>query len=243
MLKGSIGEGLVKFGAWLRLPAHTYQRVHNVTLPTPTGSTQIDHVFVSRFGIFVVETKHMKGWIFGSANQAQWTQKLYKKSFKFQNPLRQNYKHVKVLEELLNVPPATINSVIVFTGDSKFKTSLPDNVTKSGGFIRYIESFREPVLSFEQVDDVLNTIQAIRFEPFLATSRQHIKNLKAAHSASSCEPSLEQGCPRCGSLMVLRAAKRGSSAGASFLGCSAYPKCTMTQEIGCNLDRKSKWLT
>ncbi|MEX0731732.1 MAG: nuclease-related domain-containing protein [Aquisalimonadaceae bacterium] len=87
--KGLIGEALVKFAARLRLPEDTYHRIHNVTLPTPDGTTQIDHIFVSRFGIFVVETKNMKGWIFGGENQAQWAQKIFKKSFKFQNPLRQ----------------------------------------------------------------------------------------------------------------------------------------------------------
>ncbi|MDZ7854092.1 MAG: nuclease-related domain-containing protein [Halomonas sp.] len=81
------------------MPAETYKPIHNVTLPTPDGSTQIDHIFVSRFGIFVVETKNMKGWIFGDKDQAQWTQKIYRKSFRFQNPLRQNYKHVKSLEK------------------------------------------------------------------------------------------------------------------------------------------------
>ena len=77
--KGVLGEGLVNFFAWLRLPKDTYHRVHNVTLPTPDGTTQIDHVLVSRFGIFVVETKNMRGWIFGAEDQAQWTQKLFKK--------------------------------------------------------------------------------------------------------------------------------------------------------------------
>lgn len=89
--KGWLGEALVKLSAKLWLPADTYQPIHNVTLPTEGGSTQIDHIFVSRFGVFVVETKNMKGWIFGSERQAMWTQKIYKKTYKFQNPLRQNY--------------------------------------------------------------------------------------------------------------------------------------------------------
>ena len=75
--KGVLGEALVKLAAKLRLPEDTYHRIHNVTLPTPDGTTQIDHIFVSRFGIFVVETKNMKGWIFGGENQPQWTQKIF----------------------------------------------------------------------------------------------------------------------------------------------------------------------
>ena len=35
-------------------------------------------------------------------------------------------------------------------------------------------------------------------------------------------------CPQCGSLMVLRTAKRGPNAGGKFYGCSRYPKCKAT---------------
>ena len=51
---------------------------------------------------------------------------------------------------------------------------------------------------------------------------------RVGHSRSNPLPipdSLPPQCPRCGSAMVLRTAKRGSHAGAQFWGCSAYPKC------------------
>ena len=35
-------------------------------------------------------------------------------------------------------------------------------------------------------------------------------------------------CPKCGSLMILRTAKRGPNAGGKFYGCSRYPKCKAT---------------
>eukprot|EP01031_Cornospumella_fuschlensis_P052023 gene52023-63604_t len=72
--KGYIGELLVRLFAHWQLDRQTYHRLHNVTLATPDGTTQIDHVFLSRYGIFVLETKNMSGWIFGSEQQAQWTQ-------------------------------------------------------------------------------------------------------------------------------------------------------------------------
>src|SRR5262245_3904717 len=128
--KGLRGEAVVRFAARLGLPAESYHPFHNVTLPSPDGTTQIDHIFVSRFGIFVVETKNMKGWIFGGEDQAQWTQTIFKRSFKFQNPLRQNYKHVKALEATLDVPPKAIRSVVVFVGNSTFKSPMPRNVTR-----------------------------------------------------------------------------------------------------------------
>jgi len=83
------------------------------------GTTQIDHVIVSRYGAFVVETKNMSGWIFGAERDAQWTQKFRKSSFRFQNPLRQNYKHTETPAELLGLPRDTIKSVIVFVGGAQ----------------------------------------------------------------------------------------------------------------------------
>jgi restriction system protein len=79
--KGHIGELLVRLFARWQLDKQTYRRLHNVTLNTPDGTTQIDHIFISPYGIFVLETKNMSGWIFGSEKQAQWTQKLYKRTF------------------------------------------------------------------------------------------------------------------------------------------------------------------
>ena len=76
--KGLIGELLVNIAINLRLDKTKYKLLKNITLPTDDGSTQIDHIIVSEFGIFVIETKNMKGWIFGSENQKTWTQKIYK---------------------------------------------------------------------------------------------------------------------------------------------------------------------
>src|SRR5699024_1222496 len=222
--KGLAGETVVKLVAKLRLPADTYYPIHNITLPTPDGTTQIDHVFVSRFGIFVVETKNMKCWIFGAEHQAQWTQKIYKKSFRFQNPLRQNYKHVKALESLLGVSADTIHSVIVFTGESTFKTPMPVNVRRGMGYISYIKSFRTPVFSEREVQSIVAHIQSGRLELSRVTSRRHVQQLQAR-----ADVSVKRNCPKCGSAMVLRTAKRGTHAGNQFWGCSAFPKCRAVQ--------------
>lgn len=222
--KGLWGETLVTFFGWLMLPSGVYQRAHNVTLQTPDGTTQIDHILVSRFGIFVVETKNMQGWIFGGERQAQWTQKIYKKTFKFQNPLRQNYKHVKALESLLDVPADTIHSILVFAGDSTFKTPMPANVTKAGGYIRYIKSFKTPVLTEAEVQAVIHQIQSGRLAPTRQTHKQHVEHLRTRNN-----PTAARLCPKCGSQMVKRTSKRGANAGTQFWGCSAFPHCKTIQ--------------
>lgn len=99
--KGKLGEFAVSLQAKKYLN-EAYILLNDCTLPDEkTGTTQIDHILLSPYGIFVIETKNYQGWIFGGERQKSWTQKLYKKSFKFQNPLHQNYKHIKVLELIL----------------------------------------------------------------------------------------------------------------------------------------------
>lgn len=218
--KGMAGEFMVNLSAGLMLDKKNYRLIKNVTLPTEDGTTQIDQVIVSVFGVFVIETKNMKGWIFGQANQSTWTQKIYRYTNKFQNPLRQNYKHVKILQSLLGLADEQIHPLVVFTGDSKFKTEMPENVTSWGRHIRFIKSKTERVLSEAEVDQIVEKIQAGKLEPFSRTQREHVQNVKKAVKKQK-----EVVCPRCGSSMVLRTAKNGPNKGKQFWGCSKFPKC------------------
>ncbi|WP_431474025.1 nuclease-related domain-containing protein [Marinobacter sp. KM021] len=131
--KGKAGEAMVNIAAKLFLDKTRYHLIKNVTLPTEDGTTQIDHIIVSRYGVFVVETKNMKGWIFGNAKQRYWTQKIFKYSQKFQNPLHKNYKHVKTLQSMLGLEDQQVHSLVVFVGNLTFKTEMPGNVTQSRG--------------------------------------------------------------------------------------------------------------
>ena len=225
--KGMIGELFVNLSAKSQLPEDIYHPIHNVTLPTKDGTTQIDHIFVSKYGVFVVETKNMKGWIFGSEKQASWTQQIYKVKNKFQNPLRQNYKHVKTLEAVLDIPSETIKSIVAFTGASTFKTSMPANVTQGTGYIHYIKSFSDKeILDDDQVQSVIKKIQSGRLQPSRTTDKEHVKHLK-----SRSDPNASRDCPKCGKSMVLRTAKKGDKVGKQFWGCSGFPSCRVVQQI------------
>jgi hypothetical protein len=224
-VKGYFGERSIQRFTSRRLDGAVYHRLDNVTLGGAGGTTQIDHVFVSVYGIFVVETKNMKGWIFGGEKHAQWTQTIFKKSSRFQNPLHQNYKHVKALEALLSVPPAVINSVVVFVGESEFKTPMPRNVIRQSGLITYIKSFASPVLTKEQVAGVIERIEQARLPATQETARKHVEQLRA-RAVPVVGPG--QPCPKCGATLVMRTSKSGAKVGSQFLGCSRFPRCRYT---------------
>lgn len=219
--KGKAGEAMVNISARRYLDKTRYHLIKNVTLPTEDGTTQIDHIIVGRYGVFVVETKNMKGWIFGNAKQRQWTQKIYRHSQKFQNPLHQNYKHVKTLQSLLALDDGQVFSLIVFVGDSTFKTEMPKNVTQGGGYIRFIKSKTQQRLSDAEVQDVVEKIESGRLAATFRTHRAHTAHVKDIVARKEGEPR----CPKCQGEMVERIVKCGQNAGKAFLGCKTFPKC------------------
>jgi len=230
--KGVFGEWQVNLLIKFFLDKNDYHLIKNVTLLTFSddkghGTTQIDHIIVSKYGVFVVETKNIKGWIFGSANQKQWTQKLFKHTSKFQNPLHQNYKHVKTLEACLNTKNDCIFSVIIFIGDSTFKTKVPENVRFARGGIEFIKSKRDIVFSGDEVTSIIKQIESGRLERSIKTNRQHVKHVKEIMKDKSDTKS----CSRCNAEMVLRKATKGKNAGNEFWGCSTFPKCRNVVEI------------
>jgi hypothetical protein len=95
-----------------------------------TNTTQIDHIVVSDFGIFCIETKSHSGWIFGHAKQQHWTQVIYRYKKKFYNPLRQNYAHIKAIEAIVSpkYPKVPIRGFIVFTSAEMLSISGTDAV-------------------------------------------------------------------------------------------------------------------
>ena len=226
VVKGMFGELLVALMLRLLLDKNLYHRLHNVTLPTIDGTTQIDHLVVSEFGIFVIETKNMRGWIFGSEKQAEWTQKIFKKNVRFQNPLRQNYKHTKAVEAVTGLEPDRVHSVVVFVGDSTFKTPMPSNVTNLGGLVRYIKSFQEQVLDDEAIVFALESIFGGKHANNWQTHKDHVARLKSRGDENAARL-----CPRCGEAFVIRQIQQGVNAGEKFWGCSAYPRCRAVQKI------------
>jgi len=156
-----------------------YHLLNNVTLRVRDGTTQVDHILVSRFGVFVIETKDYQGWIFGDAQSARWTQVLYRRKFRFQNPLLQNFKHLRIVQEILDFLPASaIKPVVVFTGSAEFKTPIPKGVFSKAGVIDYIKGQREELLSLNRVQFCVGRLESVRLALTRKTDVAHVERLR-----------------------------------------------------------------
>lgn len=228
--KGWLGEAALSVAKKIALNGDIYREVNNVTIATANGTTQIDHIIVSRYGIFVIETKNMEGWIFGTESQPKWTQSFRKSKFQFQNPLHQNFRHIKALEEFLGLPSSMFHSIVCFVGETcSLKTALPDNVICGGPF-GYIKAKTDVLLPDVQVVEIVEAIKTgMRPKNFLGlstreTKLEHLASLKDRHSSTT-------RCPKCGGELILRTIKKGEKSGQQFYGCGKYPACRYMQSI------------
>lgn len=173
------GEALVRQALVRYCTGREAHLLSNVTLKLEDWSTtQVDHVLVSRKGIFVIETKHYKGWIFGAAKSKVWTQTIYKEKNKFQNPIHQNFKHVKAIEKLLDfLDPVSIHNIVVFSGDAIFKTPKPNNVYYLKELISAIEYYTDDVLSLNRVQFCVGRLEYQRLALTSETDIEHKANL------------------------------------------------------------------
>jgi hypothetical protein len=163
-----------------RFTTPDYHLLNHVTLRLKNGATtQIDHILVSRFGIFVIETKDYSGWIFANPANRQWTQVLYRAKFRFQNPIRQNHLHVSAVRELLDfLPPRAVISAVVFTGRAEFKTPIPEGVFHTDGFVRYLETRSGEVLSMNRVQFSVGRLETARLSITRETDVQHVQQVR-----------------------------------------------------------------
>jgi hypothetical protein len=173
------GEALVASALQRHFKGQDFHLLNHITLRHRGGTTQIDHILVSRFGVFVIETKDYTGWIFANAEHATWTQVTFNDKFKFQNPIHQNYLHVKAVQELLDfVPASAIQSVVVFVGDAEFKTHMPSGVFTLPKLIQHLKVCTEEVLSLNRVQFCVGRLETTRLRISKQTDLEHVQALR-----------------------------------------------------------------
>lgn len=206
---------------WAALDKATYTPLNNLTLQTRNGTTQIDHVIVSRFGVFVVEAKNIDGWIFGDAKSPQWSVVKFGRKYRIQNPLHQNYRHICAVVEHLGIDQSKVHSLVMFWGECTFKTQMPPNVLHRG-YAAYIKSFSQAVFAEREVAGMIEALRSGAMAQSWSTRREHLASLAERHASTT-------NCPKCSGSLVLRTAKAGANAGRRFYGCRGYPKCRYTK--------------
>lgn len=223
-IKGYVGEKCVS--SMLKgLPSDKYIVLNNIMLNSDHGLTQIDHMAISVYGIFVIETKNYKGWITGGEYAENWTKNVYGNKYSFRNPLKQNYAHIRSVMNLINIDdPDLFISIVVFSNEASIKVKTDKNVINFRMLKKCILSYKNVVFSPSEIIRIAELISNSNVDS-KETRKEHIDQIN--RNVSLRKNCARNGiCPRCGHSLVLRHGKYGD-----FYGCSNYPKCRFTENI------------
>ncbi len=212
-----------------------YIILNDIMLPTQYGTTQIDHIVVSPYGIFVIETKNYKGWIFGHEYSEEWKQSLLgKKRFwgwsseqhKFRNPIRQNQAHTRAIKRITSeVGEFPIIPIVVFSDKADLKITTPNHIVVNWSSLRSaIKQYDTPCIPDDDIKKIINKINSAN----IIDEHAREAHASSVHLTQQRNQQLISNriCPQCHSTLVERNGRFGR-----FLGCSNYPKCKFTSPI------------
>lgn len=175
-----VGEALV-IEALERSAPRPFHLLNNVTLRSThfsNATTQIDHIVVTLKGIFVIETKHYSGRIFGNPTAPEWLQVFCHKKVWIRNPVYQNCGHVEELARLLDLGPGAFFNLVVFSGRTELQGRLGTNVISLSDLPRYFEVPRPVVLSERALCSVVGRIEMNRLPRSNETDEYHVHAIK-----------------------------------------------------------------
>ncbi len=196
--------------------------VSNLILTNPeTGMTaEIDHIFLSTRGFFVIEVKNLAGTIYGGEEEREWRQVLgwdEPTVNSFRSPIKQNGTHIYNLKKVLHTR-VFMENIVIFVR-ANIENVHCASVFKPEQFEDYLDSVETAPISEQKRDSLY--AELLKLQERAVSKEEHIQNIheqqwKIEHNI----------CPRCGKPLVLR--KGPYSA---FYGCSGYPDCTFTRQI------------
>lgn len=207
-----------------------YLILNDIMIKTSDNKThQIDHIVVSQYGIFVIETKQYNGYITGSEYDKKWCIKTGKSKLYINNPFHQNYGHIKALEEILNLDEDKFISLVCIPSSARLKVNS-SNLVRSYSILGKIKSYNQIVLN--NYEEIFNIIKG---NNIVDKDERKKHNKYAQNVKKEAEIESVNKCPKCGGKLVKRKGKYGD-----FVGCSNYPKCKYTTRNGIVYTRSSR---
>lgn len=217
--RGKYGEKIVS-SILMSLPDE-YYLFNDIIIQRDGYSVQIDHVLISVYGIFVIETKNYKGWITGNESSEYWTKSVFGHKYQFLNPIIQNRSHVKALSRLFKIDENYFIPIVVFIDSAVLNCYTRSHVIYDEDLLDFICNYKKTIISFNDVQDYALILDAASLETS-ETRKEHMNKVYESIYNKQTLKSLGI-CPVCGGMLVERNGKYGP-----FIGCSNYPSCKYT---------------
>ena len=197
-----------------------YTVLNDIMISVNGKTHQIDHIVLSKYGIFVIETKQYNGYIKGSKYDKKWVRYIKgKEPIYYTNPIRQNYGHVKAICELLNISENKVfNIVCIPSNNVKLNIEHDGELTTGLTINDKITAYKEEIIdNLEELKDKIIIHNIVDKDK----RKEHVENINL-----NKEEYGNDICPKCGGKLVERKGKYSK-----FIGCTNYPKCKYTRKI------------
>lgn len=215
-----------------------YYVMDDVVMNTVRGTTQIDHIVISKYGVFVIETKNYSGHIYGNDESKKWNQNIvtdvtYRKKWwktytyvtkhQFYNPVKQCLSHMyEVKKSLKEWPYLKIVPIVVFAGSADLcNVQSKNHVIYDNDLLATINLYKTIYLSNTDLQKVIERLSQLNVREYVDDAT-HVRNIREAKMEMNDKVS-SGICPICGGHLVERKGKYGY-----FYGCSNYPNCSFT---------------
>lgn len=190
--KGELGE--YKIDIQLDQLPKEYKYLSHILIKNPKGKSgysQIDHVVITTYGIFVIETKNYQGTVYGGKNRKTWS---VNGKFKMMNPFIQNYGHIQAIKDILDKKYHDLFiSMVSFTKRCTFKideldfrkigsnelivydVELSDYIHRKVSVLKI--HHKEPLLNENDISIIYNAILEANIEDQVIREK-HVQSLK-----------------------------------------------------------------
>ena len=160
--RGDIAQSRVRRLLASGLESNRYTVFNDLVLADAGGTRQIDHVVISKFGIFVIESCYVRGWISGAEFQERWKRKSLWRRSQFDNPLHSSRLQAETLQRLLDYPASVFHPMVVLVGHKGARTRLPENVVGAEKLLASLRKKTVQLLDAEHAERAVRTIDQAR---------------------------------------------------------------------------------
>ncbi|MCM3163272.1 nuclease-related domain-containing protein [Metabacillus litoralis] len=190
--KGEIGE--YKIDIQLAQLPKEYRHLTDIMIKNvkaKSGYSQIDHIVITPYGIFVIETKNYQGTIYGGKERKTWS---VNGKFKMMNPFIQNYGHIQAIKNQIGEKYHNqFISMVSFTKRCTFKiddldfkkigsneiivydVELSDYIHRKVSVLKILN--KEPILNEHDIDYIYKAIVEANIIDH-SIREQHVQSLK-----------------------------------------------------------------
>lgn len=149
--------------------------INNLYIIINDKSYQLDHVLIYSRGIFVIETKNIKGKIIGDYDSPKWVVINHNRKYYINNPIKQNHIHEVALNELLEYKYPII-PITVFIHSNK-PSNIDNSIVNLEELKDYIKSYtNEMSLDSNTMQDIYTFLTTYKEQHSISRS-EHIKNI------------------------------------------------------------------